>query len=107
MIFKTLCLYGIKQKVSFTIKFIVSFDITTVIIYVLLEMEGKYAALDTGGTQLLTYVMVGIADQTANVKELQSPSDSLYLTFFLRCFLVYTRAEYTSCFIHLPIFILA
>ena len=27
----------------------------------LLEMEGKYAALDTDGTQLLMYVTVGIA----------------------------------------------
>ena len=28
----------------------------------LLEMESKYAALDTDGTQLLTYVTVGTAN---------------------------------------------
>ena len=34
----------------------------------LLKMEGKYAAMDTDGTQLLTYVTVGKANP--NVKEL-------------------------------------
>ena len=63
MIFKTLCFYGIKRNVSFTIKmhFLL---ISRFLSYIrLLEMERKYAALDTDGTQLLTYVTVSLANQ--------------------------------------------
>ena len=63
----------------------------------LLEMEGKYAALDTDGTQQLMYVTVGKANLNIKCKGILT-SDSLY---FLLRLLVLTLTNYTSRFIQM------
>ena len=68
-----ICCNGIINKIIFFAREMLSltnytFDIIILIFFWLLEMEKKYAALDTNGTQLLTYVTVGKA--IPNVKEL-------------------------------------